>query len=150
MAFDWGEKLVDLFCGGVPGLSKALPPHWRMQASERLRDFNPFATISANKDLLRALRLAWIEAALDVDAAVMQATGIAAPGMGEWQVTAAQSKAFSDHLGTTVRKLRHEACNRDVDPGNNAIDVHLNEVLIHVPDFIRAAAGPRPDRKSVV
>jgi hypothetical protein len=42
---------------------KALPVHWRRQASERLKDLNPFAMIAANGDLLRAVHLAWIEAA---------------------------------------------------------------------------------------
>jgi hypothetical protein len=139
MPFDWGEKLLDLVCGGAPGLVKALPAHLRMQARERLKDFNPFATIAANEDLLRAMRLAWIEAAFDVDAAVLRMTGVA-----EWQDGAAQAKVFSHLLQVQLRQLRHDACNRNLHPGSTAIDAHLNEVLIHVPDFIRAAAGPRP------
>jgi tetratricopeptide (TPR) repeat protein len=139
MPFDWGEKLLDLVCGGAPALVKALPAHWRRQASERLKDFNPFATIAANEDLLRAMRLAWIEAALDVDAAVLRMTEVA-----EWRGGAMQAKAFSDFFRAQLRTLRHEACNRNVHPGSSAIDAHLNEVLVHVPDFIRAAAGPRP------
>lgn len=139
MPFDWGDKLLELVFGGVPGMVKILPPHWRRQATARMQDFNPFAAIAANEDLLRALRLAWIEAALDVDAAVLQVVVLP-----EWQPSAAEANRFSAHLRELLRQLRHDACNRNVHPGSTAIDVHLDEVLVRVPDYLRAAAGDRP------
>lgn len=139
MPFDWGEKLLDLVCGGAPGLLKVLPATLRRQTSERLKDFNPFATIGANEDLLRAVRLAWIEAALEVDAVVLRMSS-----NGEWLDATGKTNAFSLVLRNTLRALRHEACNRNVHPASTAIDAHVDDVLIHVPDVIRSATGPRP------
>ncbi len=73
MAFDWGEKLLETVLGGVPMVAKLVPEHWRKSAVARLQDVNPFATIPANEDLLRALRLAWIEVAVQIDVSVVHA-----------------------------------------------------------------------------
>lgn len=139
MPFDWGEKLVDLLSGIIPGAAKVLPEHWRRQAEARLRDFNPFAQIAANEDLLRALRLAWIEAAHDVDAAVQGASSQA-----EWSDSQNEVSRFSQLLRQELRALRSRSFNRDVHPGTSAIDEHLLDILIGVPDYVRAAGGLRP------
>jgi hypothetical protein len=61
--FDWADRVRELVFGGLPGVAKLVPEHMRRQALARLQDFNPMASIAAIDDLLRALRLAWIEAA---------------------------------------------------------------------------------------
>ncbi|MFP3480310.1 hypothetical protein SB780_36270, partial [Burkholderia sp. SIMBA_057] len=43
-----------------------IPEHRKKQALERLQDLNPFAVIADNQDLVRVLRIAWIEAAVNV------------------------------------------------------------------------------------
>ena len=64
---EWGKALFDIAKAGLPfAVSHFIPGHVQRQAQERLGDFNPFRTISANHDLLRATRLAWIEATQEV------------------------------------------------------------------------------------
>ncbi len=43
-----------------------VPDHWKKRALGRVADRNPFRNISANHDLARAVRIAWVEAALEV------------------------------------------------------------------------------------
>jgi len=51
----------------VPTAAKALiPEHIRRRAAARFDDLNPFRKISANHDLVRALRIAWVEAASEI------------------------------------------------------------------------------------
>lgn len=59
--------------GGLPGVTKLMPAHWRRQTTMRLEDINPSAKIAANEDLLHALHLAWVEAALEIDTAARAA-----------------------------------------------------------------------------
>ena len=63
----WSDPLLNMVVkglGGVPNL--ILPSQWKRQAKERINDFNPFKVIANHHDLLRAARLAWIEAAREV------------------------------------------------------------------------------------
>lgn len=64
----WKKQLIDvIFFNGLGSvLAKALPEHWQRRANERLNDFNPYSVIAGNHDLLRAARLAWVQAALEV------------------------------------------------------------------------------------
>ncbi|HBZ30062.1 MAG TPA: hypothetical protein DEO56_05625 [Nitrosomonas nitrosa] len=64
----WKEQLIDkVFFSGLGNvLAKALPEHWQRRARERLNDFNPYSVIADNHDLMRAARLAWVKAALEV------------------------------------------------------------------------------------
>lgn len=64
----WKKQLVDVvfFSGLGNVLAKALPEHWQRRAHERLNDLNPYSVIAGNHDLMRAARLAWVKAALEV------------------------------------------------------------------------------------
>ena len=64
----WKQQLIDVvfYSGLGTVLAKALPQHWQRRANERLGDFNPYSVIAGNHDLMRAARLAWIKAALEV------------------------------------------------------------------------------------
>lgn len=72
MASGWGEEIFGTVLGGLPAVYKLVPRRFRQRAIARLNDVNPFASIAANEDLLHALRLAWIEAALQIDSSVVQ------------------------------------------------------------------------------
>jgi hypothetical protein len=63
---DFSGKLLDLVTGGLGELAiEAIPEHWKKRALVRIADHNPFDVIADNHDLIRATRIAWIEAALD-------------------------------------------------------------------------------------
>lgn len=141
MAFEWGDKLFDVIVAGVPGLALAIPDSTRKQLKAKFQDFNPFAgDISANEDLLRALRLAWIEAALEVDEAAIRAVN-----SPDWTVDKqAEAERFSKLVRTELRRVRAEAFDRDRHPGASPIDTHLHETLVEVPKYIRGWAGNSP------
>jgi len=64
---EWLGKLIDMVMGGLPGaVTAAIPEHLKKQWLERAGDLNPFKSIGANHDLVRATRLAWIEAAQEI------------------------------------------------------------------------------------
>jgi tetratricopeptide (TPR) repeat protein len=128
MTSDWGELLFDTVLGGLPAVGKLVPARYKQRALARLNDVNPFSSVTANEDLLRALRLAWIEAALEIDAAVLHAG--AAP---EWAGQAQDIQRFSALLVRGLRALRTEAFDRDADPGHAPMDRHLREVIVNVP-----------------
>jgi hypothetical protein len=132
MPIEWGVKLLDLVLGGLPEIIKILPPHWNKQAAARVRDFNPFAQIAENADLLRALRLAWIEAALEIDKAVSK--HLAFP---EWHAEAEATNRFSVLLQEDLRRLRGEAFNRLAYPETTAIDAHFHAVLAQLPTYMQ-------------
>ena len=137
MALDWGEKLLESMLGGVPLVAKLIPRRYQQRALARLNDVNPFAQTAASKDLLRALRLAWIEAALQVDGAARRA--VSAP---EWMPQVDKVERFSCFLTVTLRSLRSEAFDRDAEPGRAPMDRHLDELIVHVPATM---AGHSPD-----
>lgn len=139
MASGWGEEIFGTVLGGLPAVNKLVPRRFRQRAIARLNDVNPFASIAANEDLLRALRLAWIEAALQIDCSVVQTC--ATP---EWASQSRDIQRFSTVLITGLRALRAEAFDRDVHPGHAPMDRHLRELVVDLPATMtgnRAAAG---------
>ena len=87
---DWLGKLLDTVTGGLPSAAIALcPEHLKKRWLERLNDHNPFKVISANHDLVRATRLAWIEAAQEV-----LKEGKRRSAMDEWHSQASAIPAF--------------------------------------------------------
>lgn len=62
----WADTIVDLAAGGLPDAAAALIPAPSRSHGARLDDHNPFNPMSANHDLVRATRLAWIEAAQEI------------------------------------------------------------------------------------
>jgi tetratricopeptide (TPR) repeat protein len=129
----WGS-IFQTALGGLPAAAKALvPDHLRRRAAAQFGDLNPFKTISANHDLVRALRIAWVEAACDVlDAARPQE---AADG---------EVARFEALARRELMTLRDAAFDRREHPGESAIDAHLDHVLQGVPEFV----APGIDRHS--
>lgn len=125
MPFDWFEKITEL---GLGGLSKAaataIPEHVKKQVLARLGDANPFKQTSVNHDLVRATRLAWIAAALDVIAAAQVAAG-------------AQDdvRRVAELAVTALRQARAVAFDRDKDPLLSPIDRHVEALMHGVPEF---------------
>lgn len=130
----WKQQLIDVvfFSGLGSVLAKALPDHWQRRASERFNDFNPFSVIAGNHDLLRAARLAWVQAALEV--------------LDVARKSVQSSSSAFDHKDTVTRfealardailKIRSEALDRRTDPGDSPIDHHLQTIIEGASEFI--------------
>ncbi|CAO3446792.1 hypothetical protein [Azospirillum argentinense] len=132
------EKLLDTVLGILPNATLALiPEHWKKQALERLHDLNPFAAIPDNQDLVRALRVAWIEAAEHVLDA-----GRKAARPPEWtEVQRADIDRFHGLAITQLRAIRDATFDRRATPGTSAIDGHLPLVVRGAAEVVSAAMG---------
>lgn len=62
----WIEKLFGTALKGIPASVGMIPDHFRRQAMARLRNNNPFRYLPVRAELVRALRIAWVEAALPI------------------------------------------------------------------------------------
>jgi tetratricopeptide (TPR) repeat protein len=129
---EWVGKLVETVFGALPSAAKALcPPHIKRQWAERLADNNPFKTISANQDLLRAVRLAWLEATQEV----LEQAGRDA----QTQDSRAESDAI-DRCNALVRDkllaVRDHALDRGQDAGASPIDGHVQAIIYGVPELV--------------
>jgi tetratricopeptide (TPR) repeat protein len=129
---DWLGKLLDTVTGGLPTAAAALcPDHVKKQWLERLNDHNPFKNISANHDLVRATRLAWIEAAQDIlKEAKAGSTGT------EWRGAAADITAFDSVITDILLDARDHALDRRSHPGSSPIDAHVQAVITGVPELV--------------
>jgi hypothetical protein len=128
---DWTDKLAELILQGLPGAARLLPDHVQRRFKARLHDLNPLARISANEDLTRTLRLAWIEAALDVDTRVR-----ALAQHGEWRAAAESVERFSVLLRGELIALRQDAFRRDEPLRPSPIDTALQSVLTDLPRYV--------------
>jgi tetratricopeptide (TPR) repeat protein len=133
---DFLGSIFETALGGLPTAAKALiPEHIRRRAAARFDDLNPFRKISANHDLVRALRIAWVEAASEIlDAAKHGASG---------SEDIARFEAVARH---ELVALRDAAFDRRAHPGETAIDAHLHTVLQGVPEFVIAEPDGKPER----
>lgn len=129
---DWSGKLSDVVLGGIGSvLSVALPEHWRRRARERINDFNPWDVINGNHDLLRAARLAWVEAALDVlDAAKESADSVSR------EFDSAKMLPFEKLARETLLQIRHDALDRRTSPDASPIDRHIQIIMQGTSEFV--------------
>ena len=126
---EWSGLLLNVVKSGLGAAASAAPDAWKRRALARLNDANPFAATATNHDLLRAVRLAWIEAALAVvRAAVPDA---------EWDTVVAQVVQLAKSELTKARSL---AFDRDVDPTFSPIDAHLNLIMNGVAEPVVSSA----------
>ncbi len=126
-------KLVDLMLGGISRSALGLiPPHLRKEAIARLQDVNPFRRISTNHDLVRAVRLSWIEAALRV---LEPVAAIPAEAAGK------EAKRFSALLREVLLAERLKAFDRTRAPETSPIDRHVQAVLAGTPEYITSDPG---------
>ncbi|PTQ87435.1 SUMF1/EgtB/PvdO family nonheme iron enzyme [Nitrosomonas ureae] len=133
---DWLDKLSDLVLGGLTStLGGALPEHWRRGVRERLGDFNPYNVIAGNHDLLRAARLAWVRAAIDVlEAGKKSAAAMPAAACGEFNQSA--MVRFETLAVKELKKIRSDALDRRTDPGHNPIDQHLQHIMQGTSEYV--------------
>jgi hypothetical protein len=125
---DFLSTIFKTTLGALPTAAKTLvPQHIQRRAAARLSDLNPFRTISANHDLVRALRIAWVEAASEI-------LDAAKHGASESE-DIARFEAVARH---ELVALRDAAFDRRAHPGETAIDAHLHTVLQGVPEFVIA------------
>ncbi len=138
----WVGKLFDIGFGGLPKAAVALcPDHLKRQWRERLNDHNPFKTISANHDLVRATRLAWIEAAQEVLAKSRQTAA-----QIEWQSSAATIQTFDELIAKMLVVVRDHALDRRTAPGPSPIDAHMEDIIAGVPEFVSTGSQENSGR----
>jgi tetratricopeptide (TPR) repeat protein len=123
---EFADKLFDAVTGALPGTLKALIPEDVIRrARARLRDVNPFAILPNDDDLPRAVRLAWIGAALALLDAARKASDTA-----EWRDgQRADHRRFYDLTQACLRGLRDSAYDRDTPLTACAIDAHGTAVV---------------------
>jgi len=138
----WKQQLVDVvfFSGLGNVLAKALPEHWQRRVNERLNDFNPYSVIADNHDLMRAARLAWIKAALEV----LDAAKESAQSSGRAFNQKNDILRFEAHARKKLYEIRSAALYRRPDPGVTAIDRHLKLIMQGTSEFVA------PDEKSTL
>lgn len=122
-----------MFFSGLGGvLAKTLPQHWQRRANERLSDFNPYSVISGNHDLIRAARLAWIKATLEVLDAAKKSTQSSGRAFDDKNAIL----NFEDHTRKKLLEIRSAALDRRTDPGYSPIDSHLKTIIEETSEFI--------------
>src|SRR5208282_3047581 len=132
---DFWAKLVDLVIGALAGAEGALAlDRFRKRAQAQLSDRNPLRNISANHDLVRAVRIAWVEAALTVlDAAKAQAR------IREWSNQQEDILRFEKLARAGLVAVRSAAFDRRDYPGDSAIDADARRVIDGASESIGSA-----------
>jgi ankyrin repeat protein len=131
--FDWSESLNELVLGGLPKLAWQLVPNARKrQILARLRELDRSRKVEQNHDLVRAMRLAWVEATEQI----LNEAGVvvrAAPHDAHRDFT-----AFESVLRSELRTIRHVALAR-TDPAKlppSPIDRHVDDIVRGVPQTL--------------
>lgn len=124
----WTEKLIGTVVKGLPTLIKLVPEWRKKNVAARLNDHNLFASLGANDDLLRVLRIAWIEAALEVNKSVLTACK-SFEGDGQTTVIGTFSGIFKEKL----IELRAATFDRGKSLEGSLIDDHFELVLLNAP-----------------
>lgn len=122
----------------VEVLWKLIPPHIRNQARAKLGDILPLSVIPTNHDLQRAVRIAWVNAAVRIIDAAMKEAGKAPRSDAE----AGQILIFGPHLRKEARKLEHAELNRNEPVRQSPIDGHIELVLDFATKWIGGIAKP--------
>ncbi|MDC8444940.1 MAG: hypothetical protein LV471_03320 [Nitrosomonas sp.] len=130
----WKQQLIEevFFSGLRSVLAKALPDYWQRRASERFNDFNPFSVISGNHDLLRAARLAWVQAALEMLDVVRKTSQSGGQAFDDKNTVI----RFGALARNAILKIRTDTLDRCTNPGNSPIDHHLQTIIEGTTEFI--------------
>ena len=108
-----------------------MPDHAKRQWRERLDDRNPFKTISANHDLVRATRLAWIEAAQEILEAAREHSK-----QVDGSSVATTVREFDALIVDIVFDARDLALDRRKDPGASPIDADVEGIINGMPELV--------------
>jgi len=136
---DFFGKLIDTGLGGVPGVAwKSTPARTKKRMRTWFDDRNPFNEISANHDLIRAVRVSWIEAALEILAAARRQAEVP-----EWAGDRKAIQTFEKLARTELINHRTATfdCRKDLRP--SPIDGHIHAIMEGVPKYI--ASGDAAD-----
>ena len=134
----WKQSLVDLMLSSG---SVLLPEHWKRQTIARLQDFNPYRVIAANQDLLRAARLAWVKATLEV----LDAAKESAQSGGRAFDQKNDILRFEAYARDKLHEIRSAALDRRTHPGVTPIDTHLKTIIEGTSEFITPNQSPTLD-----
>lgn len=122
------QHLLRLVISNLPKVAGLMPEKFLKRTQARINDFNPFSTLGAADDLARALRLAWIEAALKLDKSVLDACS-----SPDWISQAEDVKNFSFILRERLKKQRDSTFDRNIPLSKLSIDQHLQAVIVQAP-----------------
>ncbi|MCP5241815.1 MAG: NACHT domain-containing protein [Burkholderiales bacterium] len=123
-------------------LAKALPEHWQRRTNERLGDFNPYNAIAGNHDLMRAARLAWIKAALEVLNTAKECAQSSGREFGQKN----EILRFESVARQSLIKIRSDALDRRAHPGATPIDTHLKTIIEGTSEFTAPDENPAPNQ----
>jgi len=112
------------------------PQHVRAPILARLNDSNPFAVIADNGDLLRAVRIAWVNAALEIFKAAL-AQIVAEPTDPDGV------RAFETHARPILVEMRKQATDRRGRPDPLPLDAFIETALGGAAEIARPASGAR-------
>lgn len=119
------SKIFEGVVGLLPqAVASLLPEHLKRQALERVGDHNPLKSNPANQDLIRAARLAWIEAAQEVLKA-----SLALSRREELRDQETSIADFNELMQKLLQNDRDLALDRRKDAGPSAIDIHVQAVF---------------------
>ncbi|MCF6343544.1 MAG: tetratricopeptide repeat protein [Devosiaceae bacterium] len=123
--------IVEMFLQGLPKATISLcPDDIKRKLKARLADFNPYHTISANHDLVRATRLAWVEACQAVFDEVQKRIEHRPSKETE------EIKRFDDLVKGILLEIRSNAFERDRAVGTSPIDICVEAVINGVPELV--------------
>lgn len=139
---DIAGKLLDILIGAVPlAADRLLPSPLKKEILARLRDANPFnKEISTNHDLVRAVRLAWIEAAMLLLDHVGKASSIA-------ESNAANLEPFSGLLRKLLQTERLLAFTRNKEIERSPIDRHVKAILGGASEYLVSHNDSKPQHE---
>lgn len=132
----WIDKLVGVALKGIPATVGMIPDHVRRKAMARVRDHNPFRYLPVRAELVRALRIAWVEATFPI---LEVARDLA--GHPDWISNEAPIRQFEKLARQDLVKLRDAAITRREDLKELLIDEGLGRVIDGVAERGNGAEG---------
>lgn len=129
----WHDKLTDWAWESLQSTLGGSLEHKQRQIRERIKDWNTFDVIADNHDLLRAVRLAWVRAALTLFDAAEKSIG----QMSKAAQSEFQSSEISQFLAIVRPKLiviRNLALDRRIAPSVCSIDRHIQQIILGTGD----------------
>ena len=123
--------IIDMFLAGLPKATASLfPDDVKRKLKARLEDFNLYQSISANHDLVRATRLAFVEATQAVFDEVQKRIKYKS------QKETKEIKKFDSVIRDKLFEIRKNAFERDRAVGTSPIDACVEAVINGVPELV--------------
>jgi len=129
--FDWSGKLFDLVLHGLASAAGTMGVELeKKRLLARISDFNPYHFISTNHDLTRAVRLAWVEAALEILKSDEES-------VETWDRLDQRNEVlrFNELALKQLKAVRSHAFDKRLHPGDSPIDSAVRYVVEGAPEF---------------